>query len=114
MSSRENTGMALGLIGVIIFSLTLPMTRIVVQEVHPLLNGLGRALLASIPAALLLLVRREKWPTWTQVKGLMVVALGVIVGVTVRVIFEVVTVRVIVEAIVVGRTVGTTILFVVW
>ncbi|MGV8920635.1 MAG: DMT family transporter [Pseudomonas sp.] len=80
MSSRENTGMALGLIGVIIFSLTLPMTRIVVQEVHPLLNGLGRALVAAIPAGLLLLMRREKRPTWAQVKGLALVALGVIVG----------------------------------
>jgi hypothetical protein len=40
---RENTGMALGLLGVVIFSLTLPFTRIVVQELHPLLNGLGRA-----------------------------------------------------------------------
>ena len=80
MSSRENTGMALGLLGVIIFSLTLPMTRIVVQELHPLLNGLGRALLAAIPAAALLLWRREKWPTWVQIKGLSLVALGVILG----------------------------------
>ncbi|ROL78545.1 DMT family transporter [Pseudomonas vranovensis] len=80
MSSRENTGMALGLLGVIIFSLTLPMTRIVVQELHPLLNGLGRALLAAIPAAALLLWRREKWPTWAQIKGLSLVALGVILG----------------------------------
>ena len=80
MSSRENTGMALGLIGVVIFSLTLPMTRIVVQEIHPLLNGLGRALFAAVPAAALLLWRREKWPTRAQFKALMVVALGVIVG----------------------------------
>lgn len=80
MSSRENTGMALGLLGVIIFSLTLPMTRIVVQELHPLLNGLGRALLAAIPAAALLLWRREKWPTRQQIKGLSLVALGVILG----------------------------------
>ncbi|KQQ67791.1 transporter [Pseudomonas sp. Leaf127] len=80
MSSRENTGMALGLLGVIIFSLTLPMTRIVVQEIHPLLNGMGRALLAAIPAALLLLWRREKWPTRQQLKGLALVVLGVIVG----------------------------------
>ncbi|QBF28242.1 DMT family transporter [Pseudomonas tructae] len=80
MSSRENTGMVLGLLGVIIFSLTLPMTRIVVQELHPLLNGLGRALLAAIPAAALLLWRREKWPTWVQIKGLSLVALGVILG----------------------------------
>ncbi|PWB33329.1 EamA family transporter [Pseudomonas sp. SDI] len=80
MSSRENTGMALGLLGVVIFSLTLPMTRIVVQEMHPLLNGLGRALFAAIPAALLLLWRRERWPSWRQVKGLSLVALGVILG----------------------------------
>ncbi|CAK9887771.1 MULTISPECIES: DMT family transporter [Pseudomonas] len=80
MSSRENTGMVFGLLGVIIFSLTLPMTRIVVQELHPLLNGLGRALLAAIPAAALLLWRREKWPTWAQIKGLSLVALGVILG----------------------------------
>ena len=39
MNSRETRGMLLGLIGVMIFSLTLPMTRIVVAELHPLLNG---------------------------------------------------------------------------
>jgi drug/metabolite transporter (DMT)-like permease len=80
MSSRENTGMALGLLGVVIFSLTLPFTRIVVQELHPLLNGLGRALFAAIPAAALLLWRREKWPSWQQVKGLSLVIAGVILG----------------------------------
>ncbi|MGI4837789.1 MAG: DMT family transporter [Janthinobacterium lividum] len=80
MNSRDNTGMALGLLGVIIFSLTLPMTRIVVQEVDPLLNGLGRALLAAIPAAALLLWRRERWPTRRQCKALCFVILGVILG----------------------------------
>lgn len=77
---RENTGMALGLLGVIIFSLTLPFTRIVVQEIHPLLNGLGRALFAAIPAAALLLWRRERWPSWRQVRGLCLVIAGVILG----------------------------------
>jgi drug/metabolite transporter (DMT)-like permease len=72
--------MLLGLVGVIIFSLTLPMTRIVVQEFHPLLNGLGRALAASVPAAILLAWRRERLPSRAQVKGLAVTALGVIVA----------------------------------
>ncbi|BAN22630.1 DMT family transporter [Caballeronia insecticola] len=80
MKSRETEGMLLGLIGVVIFSLTLPMTRIVVAEVHPLLNGLGRALVAAIPAAALLAWRREKLPTWPQVKSLAIVALGVIIA----------------------------------
>jgi drug/metabolite transporter (DMT)-like permease len=80
MRTRETEGMLLGLIGVVIFSLTLPMTRIVVQDVHPLLNGLGRALVAAIPAAALLLWRREKRPTWPQLKSLAVVSLGVIIA----------------------------------
>jgi drug/metabolite transporter (DMT)-like permease len=80
MKPRETEGMLLGLIGVVIFSLTLPMTRIVVAEVHPLLNGLGRALVAAIPAAALLVWRREKLPSWPQVKSLAVVALGVIIA----------------------------------
>lgn len=80
MKARETQGMLLGLVGVMIFSLTLPMTRIVVAEFHPLLNGLGRALLAAVPAAALLAWRREKRPSWPQVKGLAVVSLGVIVA----------------------------------
>ncbi|MBN3765376.1 DMT family transporter [Burkholderia sp. Ac-20365] len=77
---RETQGMLLGLIGVMIFSLTLPMTRIVVAEFSPLLNGLGRALAAAVPAAILLAARREKLPTWPQLKSLAVVSLGVIVA----------------------------------
>jgi drug/metabolite transporter (DMT)-like permease len=80
MNSRESQGMLLGLVGVIIFSLTLPMTRIVVQEFHPLLNGLGRALAAAVPAGALLLARRERLPSRAQVKRLFVVAAGVIVA----------------------------------
>ncbi|SAL17763.1 multidrug DMT transporter permease [Caballeronia cordobensis] len=80
MKTRETEGMLLGLIGVVIFSLTLPMTRIVVEQVHPILNGLGRALVAAVPAAALLLWRREKLPTWPQVKSLAVVSLGVIIA----------------------------------
>ncbi|MGN6669719.1 MAG: DMT family transporter [Trinickia sp.] len=78
--SRETRGMLLGLVGVIIFSLTLPMTHVVVQEFNPVLNGLGRALAASVPAAALLVWRRERLPNRAQIKGLAVTALGVIVA----------------------------------
>jgi drug/metabolite transporter (DMT)-like permease len=80
MNPRESRGMLLGLIGVMVFSLTLPMTRIVVAEWHPLLNGLGRALVAAVPAAALLLWRRERLPDWAQIKSLFVVSLGVVVA----------------------------------
>ncbi len=78
--SRETQGMLLGLVGVIIFSLTLPMTHVVVQEFNPVLNGLGRALAAAVPAAALLAWRRERLPNRAQLKGLAVTALGVIVA----------------------------------
>lgn len=78
--SRETQGMLLGLVGVIIFSLTLPMTHVVVQELNPILNGLGRALAAAVPAAALLAWRRERLPNRAQLKGLAVTALGVIVA----------------------------------
>ncbi|WP_323121700.1 DMT family transporter [Burkholderia alba] len=80
MNSRETRGMLLGLIGVMIFSLTLPMTRIVVETFHPLLNGLGRALLAAIPAAALLWWRRERLPSRAQMKSLAIVSAGVIIA----------------------------------
>ena len=80
VKSRETQGMLLGLVGVIIFSLTLPMTHVVVQEFSPILNGLGRALAAAVPAAALLAWRRERLPNRAQIKGLAVTALGVIVA----------------------------------
>ncbi|KVE39256.1 DMT family transporter [Burkholderia sp. TSV86] len=80
MDSRETRGMLLGLIGVMIFSLTLPMTRIAVTELHPLLNGLGRALAAAVPAALLLALRREALPTRAQLKSLGITSAGVIIA----------------------------------
>lgn len=80
MNSRESQGMLLGLVGVMIFSLTLPMTRIVVAEWNPLLNGLGRALVAALPAGALLAWRRERPPTWAQLKSLAIVSLGVVIA----------------------------------
>lgn len=80
MTQRENQGMALGLLAVIIFSLTLPMTRLVVHDVNPVLAALGRALVAAVPAAVLLLWRKQKLPTRAQFKGLCLVVLGVILG----------------------------------
>ncbi len=79
-AKAEWRGLALGLAGVLIFSLTLPMTHIVVREISPWLNGLGRALLAALPAGALLWWRRSPWPTRKQCLDLIWVAAGVIVA----------------------------------
>jgi drug/metabolite transporter (DMT)-like permease len=65
---------------VLAFSLTLPMTRVAVVEMDPWLIGLGRAVLAAVPAAAWLLWTRAPWPARTHWRGLAAVVLGVIVG----------------------------------
>jgi drug/metabolite transporter (DMT)-like permease len=58
----EVRGLVLGLIGVIIFGLTLPMSRLAVLELDPVFVALGRALVAAVGAAVLLLVTRQPAP----------------------------------------------------
>ena len=43
--------MLFGFIGVLIFSATLPMTRLAVVDLHPVFIGIGRAAVAGIAAA---------------------------------------------------------------
>jgi drug/metabolite transporter (DMT)-like permease len=69
-----------GFIGVLVFSVTLPMSRIAVAELDPLLVGLGRALLAAIPAALLLWATGSRRPTRAEWSGLALAMLGIVVG----------------------------------
>jgi drug/metabolite transporter (DMT)-like permease len=78
--TRETRGMWLGMAGVAIFSLTLPMTRLAVAELDPMLVALGRAVVAAAGSALLLWWTDAPCPTPAQWKALAVTALGVVVG----------------------------------
>jgi drug/metabolite transporter (DMT)-like permease len=78
--SRENHGLLLGLVGVIVFSLTLPMTRLAVAHLDPFFVGLGRSVLASVIAAAVLLATRSRWPTALEWKSLAITACGVVLG----------------------------------
>jgi drug/metabolite transporter (DMT)-like permease len=71
---------ALGLLGVLGFSLTLPVTRVAVDGLDPVFIGLGRAAVAAIPAALLLALWRERLPDRRTLGRLGLVALGVVFG----------------------------------
>jgi drug/metabolite transporter (DMT)-like permease len=81
--SSTNTllqGYLLGFIGVIIFALTLPLTRIAVQEMSPLFLSLGRTVAAAAVAGPLLLITRQPWPSRRDFVTLTIVAAGVVFG----------------------------------
>ena len=78
-------GLWLGLLGVAIFALTLPMTRLAVGTPDaPLMSGvfiaLGRAVVAGGLSAVFLLVTRAPLPGRDHWKPLALVALGVVFG----------------------------------
>ncbi len=60
--SRETLGLILGTIGVVIFGVTLPMTRIAVISLDPWFVTSGRAMLAGLIALVVLLVLRKRMP----------------------------------------------------
>ena len=69
-----------GLIGVLIFSGSLPATRVAVLEFDPLFLTVARASLAGLLALALLLVAGAPRPSRSQLLPLAVVAMGVVVG----------------------------------
>ncbi|MFJ7793894.1 DMT family transporter [Pseudomonas sp. NPDC096950] len=69
-----------GLIGVVIFSGSLPATRLAVLEFDPVFLTVARATIAGILALCLLWLFKEKRPARHQLVPLIVVALGVVVG----------------------------------
>ena len=83
--SAEVRGLALGLLGVAIFAVTLPMTRLAVGTPEaPGMSGvfvaMGRAALAGVLSALLLLAQRAPWPARSDWPALALTALGVVFG----------------------------------
>ena len=82
---RETQGLALGLLGVVIFSMTLPMTRLAVgpasdPQLPPFFVTAGRAACAGVLAAIYLLVVRAPRPGREHRLALAVSALGTVVG----------------------------------
>ena len=78
--SDESKGMFLGLVGVASFGLTLPATRFIIPYFEPVFIGLGRAVIASFVAALLLIATKQTRPSRNQFYQLLGVASGVVVG----------------------------------
>lgn len=77
---RETEGWGSGLLGVIIFSGSLPATRIAVGGFTPLFLTSARAVIAALLGAAMLFVLRQKPPARKNLGSLAVMALGVVIG----------------------------------
>lgn len=77
---KASSGWLNGLIGVLIFSGSLPATRVAVLEFDPVFLTVARATIAGVLALCLLVLFKEKPPTRNQLLPLFIVAMGVVVG----------------------------------
>jgi drug/metabolite transporter (DMT)-like permease len=78
-------GWLLGLLGVLVFALTIPMTRLAsgsleAPQLPAAFVAMGRAALAGVLAAAWLLARRAPWPSTRQWRDLGFTACGVVFG----------------------------------
>jgi len=85
LDQPANKGLLLGLLGVVIFALTLPMTRLAVGTVEaPQMSGvfiaLGRAVVAAALSAAFLWAMRAPWPRREDLLPLAITAGGVVFG----------------------------------
>lgn len=69
-----------GFVGVVIFSGSLPATRVAVSDFDPVFLTVARAAIAGILAIVLIVCLRQKHPARSDLKSLIIVALGVVVG----------------------------------
>jgi drug/metabolite transporter (DMT)-like permease len=78
--ARSPRALVDGLLGVVIFSASLPATRLALTDLEPLFLTTARAALAGIVAGLALLLLERSRPTRADLASLAVVALGVVIG----------------------------------
>jgi drug/metabolite transporter (DMT)-like permease len=78
--SDDTAGMLLGLVGVAIFGMTFPATRLAVADLPPAFVALGRAVVAALLAVIWLAYKRLPLPPRTALLPLAMVSLGCIIG----------------------------------
>jgi drug/metabolite transporter (DMT)-like permease len=73
-------GVALGSLGILGFSFSLPATRLAVADLDPWVVAFGRATGAAVLAAVYLTASKARRPSGAQARSLAIAAAGVVVG----------------------------------
>lgn len=77
---RHREGLAWAFLGVVLFSFSLPMTKVAVTGFSPYLTATGRAVIAGVLAVVLLQVKRVPFPDRRHLPGLLITMLGAVFG----------------------------------
>ena len=77
---KTNSGWINGFMGVVIFSGSLPATRIAVADFDPVFLTVARAAIAGILAIILVIGLSQQRPSSNDLTSLVIVALGVVIG----------------------------------
>ncbi len=80
MDRRHRTGLWWALLGVVLFSFSLPLTKVAIGGFDPFLTATGRAVIAGLLAVVLLLIRRVPWPAREHLRPLIYTMLGAVFG----------------------------------
>lgn len=81
ISKNENiNGWINGFIGVLLFSGSMPATKLAVMEMSPIFATIARAGIAGVLALSVLLIYKEKRPDKKQIFPLLLVSLGCVIG----------------------------------
>jgi drug/metabolite transporter (DMT)-like permease len=80
MMDRTTAGSINGFVGMVIFSGSLPATRVAVMQFDPVFLTVARAAIAGILGLTLLILLKQKRPSRSEIVSLAIVAAGVVVG----------------------------------
>jgi len=78
--NKESKGMLIGFVGILIFSLTLPVSKIAMLTFDPYFIAFGRACLAGLVALGYLAYKKAPLPSKKDLAKYIVIALGIVFG----------------------------------
>lgn len=77
---QATRGVMWGFVGVLIFSVSLPATRMAVAELNPVFVAMARGVIAAVLSLIALLVTKSPWLNRAQLIQVAITALGVTIG----------------------------------
>ena len=80
MDAVHTRGLGWAFVGVLLFSFSVPLTKVAVEGFSPFLTATGRAAIAGVLAAALLARRRVPWPDRQHLRPLLFTMLGAVFG----------------------------------